>query len=75
MGSAGMRTFLLIREIDHSGISGTGEVAAGCNFSNGKTVLSWKTKVVSIEIFDSMEDMLKIHGYQGDTKVKWLEKS
>ena len=67
-----MKAFELIRDVDDSGVSGTGKVAEACVFSNGRCVVAWvgleKTGVQSIVIYDSLEDAEKIHGHQGHTR-------
>lgn len=68
-----MRNFLLVRDEDVSGISGTGAVAEGTLFTSGKAVLSWfKKPISSIVIYDSMDELISIHGHGGRTRVSWL---
>jgi len=64
-----MKKFWLKRIEDFSGISGTGIVAEGVIFSNGKAILSWLTMGGSIAIYDSIEQIEKIHGHEGKTKI------
>ena len=64
-----MRTFQLIRIEDVGGISGVGLVAEGIQFSNGKCVLVWTTKLQSIAMYDSLDDLMAIHGHEGKTKL------
>lgn len=66
-----MKTFKLLREVDISGVSGTGVVAEGCQLHNGKCILSWYGDLTSIEVTDSIEDLISIHGHQGSTRVVW----
>ncbi len=66
-----MKTFNLVRTQDVSGISGVGVVGEGCVFHDGKVVLHWFGSVHSIEIHDSLEDLLTIHGHGGLTTVEW----
>ena len=60
---SGMRTFLLRRELDVSGVSGTGIVLEGTLFSTGTVVVHWLTPPPrgSIAIFDSLDQLLSIH--------------
>lgn len=67
----GMRTFHLVRDEDESGVSGTGEVAEGVLFSNSKAVITWKTIHKSVCIYDSLAEMLAVHGHGGRTRVIW----
>jgi hypothetical protein len=69
------RRFELCRHDDVSGISGTGRVAEGIQFSSGKCVIAWLSKTPSISIFDSVEALLAVHGHDGATELIWLEKS
>ena len=64
-----MRTFKLVRTEDASGVSGTGDVAEGVEFDNGKCVMCWDTDTSSIAIYEDVDDLVKIHGHQGRTKV------
>ena len=68
-----MKLFLLQRIEDESGVSGTGIVAEGVVFSNGKCVLSWTTKYQSIAVYDSIEELENIHGHNGKTVIVWME--
>ena len=68
-----MRRFKLIREEDDSGVSGTGEIAEGVEFTGGKCVLRWLTATASTNFYDSMKDVKHIHGHGGHTKVQWVD--
>jgi len=68
MGSS-VETFWLVRNIDTTGVSGTGIVADGVIFPDGVTVLRWRTAGGSTAVYDSIEDVKQIHGHGGDTKV------
>lgn len=64
-----MRAFDLMRYVDATGISGTGKVAEGVLFESGKVAMAWLTDVTSVAIYDSIEDVRKIHGHDGNTDV------
>jgi hypothetical protein len=64
-----MRLFELRRNEDESGISGTGTVAQGVIFESGKCVLSWLTEHTSVAIYDSIDEVIAIHGHNGKTDV------
>lgn len=68
---AAPRTFTLYREVDETGVSGTGEVADGVLFGDGKAVLRWRTSTASTTMFDSVEDMIKVHEHAGATEIRW----
>ncbi len=59
----GMRRFTMGREVDYSGVSGTGIVLEGVQFSTGVVVIHWLTPPPrgSISIFDSLDQFLAIH--------------
>jgi len=67
-----VRTFVLIRDRDVSGVSGTGRVAEGVVFVGGKTVVYWLSDTPSINIYGSVEEMLRVHGHGGATHVEFL---
>lgn len=67
-----MNKFCLLRSEDVSGTSGIGIVAEGIQFTNGKCVISWLTEHTSIAIYDSMEELIAIHGHSGKTRAYWL---
>lgn len=64
-----IKTFLLVRDVDVSGVSGVGVVACGVVFPTGKAVLNWTTDISSVAIYDSLEDLIFIHGHDGKTRV------
>jgi hypothetical protein len=68
-----MRTFILLRHHDASGVSGTGTVAEGVEFSDCRCALRWVTPdaPASTGTYDSIEDVLRIHGHGGATSVVW----
>lgn len=61
--------FYLQRIEDVSGTSGTGIVARGVVLPSGNCVLEWLTFHSSICIYKNIEDVEKIHGHEGRTKV------
>lgn len=68
-----MRRFELHRHEDETGISGTGVVAEGVVFRNGKIAMAWVTKYTSLAIYDDMETLEHIHGHEGRTRVVWRD--
>lgn len=69
------RVFNLVRYDDVSGISGTGIVAQGVQFRDGQVAVQWCCPGLprSCAVWDSLEDMLVIHGHRGRTVVKWAD--
>jgi len=68
-----MRTFELVRHEDETGVSGTGKVAEGIEFSNGKCAMSWITSFASVAVYDSIQLVKQIHGHDGKTEIRWVE--
>jgi len=68
-----MRLFHLVRREDVSGVSGTGVVAEGVQFANGKCALNWLTRYTSVAIYDDIETLITIHEHGGRTVVQWLD--
>ena len=64
-----MKIFNLYRYEDESKVSGTGKVAQGCVFDNGKVVIAWLVQAKSLGIYDNLEEVEKIHGHNGKTKI------
>ena len=54
---------------DESGISGTGRIAQGFIFDNGKVALTWLSEHPSVTIYDSIGEVHAIHGHGGKTEV------
>lgn len=67
------RRFVLNRIEDETGTSGTGYVADGIQFYNGKCVLCWRAADSSIAVYDDIETLKNIHGHNGKTEVKWID--
>lgn len=71
-----MRRFYFERNNDVSGTSGTGMVAEGVQFSDGRVALRWITNAgmpSSTVVYDSIGDAETIHGHGGGTKVVWVD--
>lgn len=73
VGVTSFARFLLKREQDVSGVSGTGIVAEGIQFTDRTVVLRWLGKTASTVIWDTLEDAMKVHGHDGRTIVVWVE--
>jgi len=67
------RRFVLVRAVDKTGTSGTGVVAEGVRFSNGKAAMHWLSHFGTVTVFDSMDCVEQLHGHGGDTKVVWRD--
>lgn len=66
------RSFLLVRKEDVSGVSGTGVVAEGVQFSDGTTVIHWLGEWPSTTVHErGIESVQHIHGHDGKTVIMW----
>jgi hypothetical protein len=63
-----MQPFILLRDIDTTGISGTGKIAEGCVMTSGRCIIAWMTGAASASIHGSLEDAQAIHGHGGNTR-------
>ena len=66
-----MRTFVLTRSVDVSGVSGTGVVAEGVQFAGGMIALHWLSTTPSVNIYRTVEEMMHIHGHEGCTVIEY----
>lgn len=66
--------FQLVRDVDHSGSSGTGIVAHGVQFLDGICVMRWLTENTSTAIYGSLEQLIAIHGHGGDSYIDWIDR-
>lgn len=69
-----VRPFLLRRDVDTSGVSGLGDVAEGCEFSDGTVALRWASAFPTSVVFHErgMAGVEAVHGHGGATRVVWL---
>ena len=67
------RRFYLYRDVDATGVSGTGVVAEGVEFSNGWCGVTWLSQHTSVVFYPSIADVAVIHGHGGLTRVIWLD--
>ena len=66
--------FVLKRNVDDSGVSGTGYVAFGIVLPSGKVVIEWTVGTHrSIEIHNSIADCMAIHGHGDHTITEWVD--
>jgi hypothetical protein len=68
-----MKRFYLQRDADHSGVSGTGKVAEGCQFDTKWCALIWLTEKSSMCFYPDIETLEHIHGHSGKTKIVWID--
>jgi len=66
-----MKMFVLVRSEDVSGVSGTGIVAEGVQFSDGTVAMRWLRHPYSVAFYASIDDVERIHGHGGRTRIVW----
>jgi hypothetical protein len=72
---AGPRCFQLVRHVDVSGVSGTGVVAEGVEWSDGTVTLHWGGRYPTTTVWqDGIDALLTIHGHNGATTIRWLSR-
>jgi hypothetical protein len=60
-----MKRGVVERDIDVSGVTGTGKVSNFVINDDGRVVIFWP---VGIGVWPSLEDAIKVHGHNGKTK-------
>lgn len=68
-----MRRFVLVRDLDVSGISGEGVVVWGIQWPDGRVSYRWNTPTATSTAADSIDDVRAVHGHNGATRVEWLD--
>lgn len=62
------RLFTLQRDEDLTGLSGTGTVADGALWPNGRVSICWRGDLSSIATWERLDDAIAIHGHNGATR-------
>jgi hypothetical protein len=69
------RRYVLRREVDQSGISGTGDVADGIVWPDGTTTLRWRGQYASVAHWANLAHVEAIHGHGGLTRIVWVDQA
>ncbi|MCM2277182.1 MAG: hypothetical protein NDJ89_03835 [Oligoflexia bacterium] len=64
-----MKLFHLYRREDETGVSGTGPVVEGVEFTNGWCAIRWLSGMSTVCFYQSIEDVRAIHGHGGKTEL------
>jgi hypothetical protein len=64
-----VKLFHFYRIEDHSGVSGTGPVVEGVEFTNGWCAIRWLSKTASLCFYQSLDEVKAIHGHGGKTEI------
>jgi hypothetical protein len=76
MGTRGRTTRRWTASIRHSSRplgAGPALVAEGAAFSDGGAVIRWLTGTRSTVVWDDVEDVHKVHGHGGATRIVWVD--
>lgn len=63
-----MKLFIMVRDEDVSGVSGTGIVAEGVEFDDGTTAIRWFGDHRSTVIWSNRDSAEAVHGHDGRTR-------
>lgn len=66
------RLFELIRHDDISGVSGTGVVVEGAQWSDGSVSVRWKGANPSFANWPDVQSLIAVHGHDGATELRWI---
>ncbi|WP_328990299.1 hypothetical protein OG394_29115 [Kribbella sp. NBC_01245] len=50
-------------------------MAEGIEFSGGAVALRWTSTKPCTAVWDSIDDLLSIHGHDGATEVRWIDQA
>ena len=76
-----MRMFLLVRDDDITGISGTGTVAEGIEFDDGSVAMRWhevegphyeRGVRATTVLHQNIRSVEALHGHNGATHIEWI---
>lgn len=67
------KLFELHRDDDETGVSGTGVVAEGVEFTSGMVAMTWISPHRCINIYESIKTVEALHGHEGRTRVVWTK--
>lgn len=70
-----LRRFVLHRAEDASGVSGTGLVAEGVEFTSGMVAITWLSPHRAVNVYESIRTVEELHGHEGRTRVVFVDKT
>jgi hypothetical protein len=70
-----MRRFILVRIKDATGVSGTGIVAEGTVFTDGLSVIHWLREPYAMSVYQTLSDVIAVHGHEGGTQLRFIDES
>jgi hypothetical protein len=70
-----VQDFILVRDKDITGRSGTGIVAEGVVFTDGFAILKWLREPYALGIYETVEALISVRGHEGNTHIEFIEKN
>jgi hypothetical protein len=67
------RRFALVRHVDYTGDTDIGVVAFGVAFPDGHVVMRRCTEHPATSSWDSLDDLLAVHGHDEDMSIHWID--
>lgn len=69
------RRFLIVRDEDVSGVSGTGVVCEGIQFSTKHAAIHWASSQYpwTTPVPEGVDAILEVHGHGGKTRLVWID--
>lgn len=67
------RRFVLVRDEDVSGTSGTGVVVEGIEWSDGSVSVHWLSQLACHSTYGNIKAMLAVHGHGAKTRLEWID--
>lgn len=67
------KRFELHRDEDETGVSGTGIVAEGVEFTGGMVALSWLSPYACVNVYGNIKVVEDLHGHGGKTRVVFID--
>jgi hypothetical protein len=67
------RRFQLVRYVDVSGVSGTGAVAEGIQFTDGTVAVRWYGDWPTTSMWPDISAVIAVHGHNGATVIRWID--
>lgn len=68
------RRFVLNRIKDVSGVSGTGIIVEGIEYSDRTVAVRWLGDYASTTVWSNIETMMAVHGHGDATEILWIDK-
>lgn len=72
-GGPTIKRFYVVRTEDVSGVSGTGRVAEGVEFTDGTCAIRWLSHTSATGVYANVKQLLIIHGHEDRTTVEYID--